>query len=88
MAEGEKINLVKAITSPFTGLYWVKTLMYGLGLAALVFIGLGVYKAYFKKPLPTTTQSAEHIINYNYTLTPHQTFFGCANYKIQKPEGK
>jgi hypothetical protein len=52
MAEGEKIDLVKAVTSPFTGLYWVKTIMYCLGASALVFIGFGVYKAYFKKPMP------------------------------------
>jgi hypothetical protein len=52
MAEGEKFNLIKAITSPFTGLYWVKTVMFSLGALVLLFVGFAVYKAYFKKPLP------------------------------------
>jgi len=56
MADGEKIDLKKAVTSPFTGLYWVKTIMFGLGLACLFFVGYAVYKAYFKKPEP-----AQHI---------------------------
>jgi hypothetical protein len=75
MAEGEKFNLIKAITSPFTGLYWVKTVMFSLGAAALLFIGYGVYKAYFKKPPHTTEQNAEAIYNYNYT--PKMFGFGC-----------
>jgi hypothetical protein len=49
----EPIDLKKAVTSPFTGLYWIKTVMYGLGLSALLFIGYGVYKAYFKKAEPS-----------------------------------
>ena len=48
----EPIDIKKAVTSPFTGLFWIKTFMYGLGLSALIFIGFGVYKAYFKKPEP------------------------------------
>jgi len=52
MAEGEKVDLVKAVRSVATPVYWIKSLMYGLGIACLLFIGFGVYKAYFKKPLP------------------------------------
>jgi hypothetical protein len=70
MADGEKIDIVKAATSPFTGLYWVKTIMYGLGLAMLVFVGFGIWKAYFKKPEPTQSIHAEagsnvKVIQYN-----------------------
>ena len=53
MAEGEKISIVKAVTSPFTGLYWVKTLMYIFGAAVLFFVSFAIYKAYIKKPEPT-----------------------------------
>jgi arginine exporter protein ArgO len=59
MAEGEKVDLVKAVKSVATPVYWVKTIMYGLGIACLLFIGFGVYKAYFKKPVPT--QTYEHV---------------------------
>ena len=59
MAEGEKVDLVKAVKSVATPVYWVKSLMYGLGIACLFFIGFGVYKAYFKKPVPT--QTFEHV---------------------------
>ena len=37
-------------------------------------------------PTPTESQEAENITNYNYSLEPRQTFFGCANFRIQKPE--
>ena len=70
MAEGEKFSIKKLVASPFTGLYWVKTSMYGLGLAALFFIGFGLWKAYFKKPEPTQSIHAEagsnvKVIQYN-----------------------
>jgi hypothetical protein len=67
---GEKIDIKKAVTSPFTGLYWVKSLMYGLGIGMLIFVGFGLWKAYFKKPDPTQTIHAEtgsnvKVIQYN-----------------------
>lgn len=37
-------------------------------------------------PTPTEAQRAENITNFNYELSPKQTFFGCANFRIQKPE--
>lgn len=49
MAEGEKVDLVKAVTSVATPVYWVKTIMYGLGISCLLFVGYGVYGYYFKK---------------------------------------
>ena len=67
---GEKIDIKKAVTSPFTGLYWIKTLMYGLGLLALLLVGYAIYKAYVKKPDPAQTIHAEtgsnvKVIQYN-----------------------
>lgn len=56
MAEAEKFDIMKLLKSPFTGLYWTKTLMLGLGLLVLSFLGYAVYKAYIKKPPPTQTQ--------------------------------
>jgi len=51
----EAFDVKKLATSPFTGLFWVKTIMFGLGLGCIFFIGYGVYTAYFKpKPLPQT----------------------------------
>ena len=83
----EKFSLVKMVSSPFTGLFWVKSIMYGLGIGCLAFIGYGVYKAYFKKPEPTTTQNqnAEKIENVSYQ-TP-RVMFGCQRFTV-KPEDK
>jgi hypothetical protein len=53
MAEGEGIDIKRVVKYPLTGIYWIKTLLYGLGLATIFFIGFGVYKAYFRKPLPS-----------------------------------
>lgn len=52
MAE-EKVDLLKAVKSVATPIYWMKTIMYILGASAILFIGYGIYKAYFKKPLPS-----------------------------------
>lgn len=72
---------VKLVTSPFTGLFWIKCIMFGLGIASLLFIGYGVYKAYFAKLDPTTTQNnqAQEIV-YHYP-TPKATF-GCASVRV------
>ena len=54
----EPVDVKKALIAPLTPVYWVKTIMYGLGLLALLFIGYGVYKAYFKKlPPPPPAQT-------------------------------
>ncbi len=45
----EPIDIKKAVTSPFTGLYWVKTIMYGLGLSVLLLMGFCVWHTFFKK---------------------------------------
>lgn len=55
----EPFDAAKLVKSPFTGLFWVKVMMNMLGMAALVFIGYGVYKAYFKKPEPTQQQTQQ-----------------------------
>ena len=72
----EKFNIVKLLSSPFTGMYWVKSTMIGLGVFMIAFTGFGLYKAYIKKPDPTTEQKAEKIINYN--SSPKSTF-GCSS---------
>ena len=60
MAEGdEKFNLVKLVSSPFTGLYWVKTVMYSLGGIAIFLIIFSVYKAFIKKPDATQSVVAQ-----------------------------
>ena len=50
MADGEKIDIVKAVTSPFTGIYWVKVIMMGFGLCFLLFVGYCVYNTLHPKP--------------------------------------
>ena len=60
MAEGEKFNLLKFITSFFQVLPWVKTLRYVAGIALVGFIGITIYRAFF---MPTqTTKQETHII--------------------------
>lgn len=49
----EPVDLKKAVTAPFTGVYWVKTIMYGLGLLALFLIGSAVKDKFFSKPKPS-----------------------------------
>ena len=55
----EAFNLKKLLSSPFTGLYWTKTVMFLLGGTGILVIGFAVYKAYFKRPEPTQAIKAE-----------------------------
>ena len=73
----EAFDVKKLVTSPFTGLYWVKSVMYGLGIGMLIFVAYGLYKAYIKRPEPTTEQKADVI--YNRYYQPRQTF-GCMRF--------
>lgn len=75
----ELFDIKKLLTSPFTGMYWVKCTMMGLGIGMLIFIGYGLYKAYVKTPDPTTTQSAGNIENHYHN--PRVTF-GCASTRV------
>ena len=59
-----------------SGDYWGKLVSFGLGFIVLGFVGFAVYKAYIKKPEPSTEQNAKKIVNYWYQ--PHSTF-GCAS---------
>lgn len=76
MSEPEPFNIIKMLSGPFTGVYWAKILSIGFGLIIAAFVSFAVYKAYFKKPEPTTEQRAEKIINHYYQ--PKSTF-GCAS---------
>lgn len=62
-----------------TGTHWAKTVSFGMSAALIVFLGIGVWRGYFKKPLPTTEQRADNIYNYEYAAKPR---FGCATVKI------
>ena len=77
----EPFDIKKLISSPLTGLYWVKVLAIGFGLFTLVFVGYGLYKAYIKKPLPSTDQDAAVINNYHYE--PHSGMFGCSSVRVK-----
>lgn len=76
----EAFSITKLAKSPFTGIFWLKCIMFGLGIGCLAFIGWGVYKAYFKTHDPTTTQQAEQINNpaQNMKMSP----FSCTNVKV------
>lgn len=50
----EDFNIKKLATSPFTLVFWVKVIMYSLGALLLFFIAMGLKKAYFSKPEPST----------------------------------
>ena len=71
----EPFNLIKMLSGPFTGVFWAKVTMYLLASGFIIFIGIGVWRGYFKKAEPTTDQDAQLIENhYN---QPRSTF-GCA----------
>ena len=75
----EPFDLMKLLSSPFTGLYWVKCTMVGLGIAMICFVGFGMWKAFIKKPDATTQQKADTINNYYHD--PRSTF-GCATVRV------
>lgn len=50
----EPFDIMKLLKAPLTGMYWVKVLAIGLGLAAVIAAGYGVYNLIFKKE-PTQT---------------------------------
>ena len=71
-------TLIKTTSSTIKGL---------LVIGAIAGIGWAIYAGIIRpvtKPNPSTTQNAEQITNYNFQ--PKQTFFGCANWKLPKPE--
>lgn len=71
----EPFSITKLVSGWATGDYWGKLISFGLGFLVVGFISYAVYKAYIKKPEPTTDMDAEEIINhYN---QPKSTF-GCA----------
>lgn len=72
-------SVTKLFSGLLTGDYWGKLIAFGLGFIVLGFIGFAVYKAYIKKPEPTTSQSAEKI--YNRYYEPKSTW-GCATIKV------
>jgi len=55
MAEVEKVDLVKAIKGPTTGVFWVKTIMYLLAASAIVFLFLAVKNFIHPKPTQNIT---------------------------------
>jgi hypothetical protein len=75
----EPFDIKKLLSAPFTGLYWVKVVAIGCGIFVVVFVGYGLWKAYIKKPLPTTDQHADTIVNHYYE--PKTGMFGCISMK-------
>ena len=49
----EEFNLKKLMQSPFSPLYWTKTVMFMAGAFIILMIGFAVYKAYFKRAEPS-----------------------------------
>jgi hypothetical protein len=75
----EPFSIIKFFSGMLSGTHWAKTVSFGLSAAFLIFVGIGVWRGYFKKPLPTTEQRAESINNYHYNPQPR---FGCATVKV------
>lgn len=75
----EPFSWAKLTTGLFSGVYWVKVVLYMLSAGFLLFVGIGVWRGYFRKPEPTTSQSAERM--YNDYYQPRSTF-GCATVKV------
>lgn len=77
----EAFSLSKFFIGFATGQHWGKTIALGMSFCFIVFVAVGVWRGYFKKPDPTTTheQTAQDIINhYN---QPKSTF-GCASTRV------
>ena len=77
----EKFDVVKAISSPFTGLFWWKVLMFGLGLCFMGMVGWSIWKTY--NPDPTTNQYNRAAVIVNHNPQP-QGRFGCAHVQINE----
>ena len=73
----EAFSWTKLVGGLTSGVYWVKVVLYMLSAGFIIFIGIGVWRGYFKKAEPTTSQKAERIVNYY--NTPH---FGCATVRV------
>lgn len=50
----ENFDVKKLVTSPFTGVFWVKTIVYMMAMAFLLAVGYGVYRWYFKREITQT----------------------------------
>lgn len=74
-------SITKLFAGLFTGDYWGKLIAFGLGFIVVGFLSFAVYKAFVKKPEPTTTQKAEMIVNYN---NQPRISFGCASWKVSE----
>lgn len=81
----ESFDPIKMLSAPFTGLYWIKCMMIGLGIFMILFTGYGLWKAFIKKPDPSTNQRAETINNFYHQ--PRSTF-GCATVKVYENKSK
>ena len=58
----EAFDVKKLVTSPFTGVFWVKTIVYMMAMAFVAAIGYGVWQFYFvKKPTQTQNQTIGNI---------------------------
>lgn len=77
----EPFDVAKMISGPLTPVFWIKTILFGLGLAFLGMVGWAFYVAYFAPEDPTTTQNnrAREIIYYY--PEPRATF-GCSSVRI------
>ncbi len=74
-----KNKFLSGFTNPVNG---AKTLVFAFWGLLFLLVAFTIYRAYFKKQPPTTTQNAEHIDAPNYYLQPK--FGGCASIKIPK----
>lgn len=45
----EQFEIRKLVKSPFTGLFWVKSFMYMLGIGCIIFIGFSIYRIFNPK---------------------------------------
>lgn len=75
---GEPFSIVKFFGGLFTVTHWAKTVSFGLSGLLLFFVGIGVWRGYFKEAPPTTSQSADAITNHYYEP---KVSFGCATTK-------
>ena len=76
----QNFDIKKMLSSPVTGLYWVKCVALGCGIFVLLFLGYAVYRVFV--PAAKTTQTAQTIDNHTYEIKP--TFGGCVTVKAIK----
>ena len=77
----DKFDAVKMVTSPFTGMFWLKCLMFFLGICFIGMVAWSIWKTYNPDDTTTSYNRAAVIVNHN---PMPKGSFGCAHVQINE----